>query len=452
VNADALILDAGRVVFATLLVLTNGFFVAAEIAMVRIRETQLSELERRGVGGAAAARTLRAQLNSAIATTQVGVTFASLLLGWLVEPLVGETLDPVLRWVGLGGSQVAHRVVFGLGFLMMSFVLIVAGEMAPKALALRQTEAVALATARPLLAAQWLFRPLIWIVEHAAHWILERFGVSGSIDDVGQSLEEIRLMLRTRPVRAGGDLGRDIVINALDLRRRVVGDVMRPRREITALGANQTIEACFAVAERSRYSRFPLCEGGDLDRTLGVVHCKDLFAARGRAVRGADLLSVAKPLIYVPETARLERLLELFLERRLHLAVVVDEFGGTTGLITLENILEELVGQIQDEFDQEKPRISARSDDVWELDGALPLFELGELVGERLESSEATTVGGWATQRLGGFPRRGDVVPLGAWMLVIEELDGLRVSRAALQRVAGPPADAPQEPPAGAVG
>ena len=186
----------------------------------------------------------------------------------------------------------------------------------------------------------------------------------------------------TRAETAGQPrLGRDIVLNALDLRQRIVREVMRPRQEIVALDTEASMAECLDVAEKTRYSRFPLCEGGDLDKTLGVVHIKDLYAMRIKARTGADLLPVARKLIYVPETARLEKLLQLFLERKLHLAIVVDEYGGTVGLVTLENILEELVGQIQDEFDQEKPLLVRASETTWEAAGALPLHELEELIG-----------------------------------------------------------------------
>ncbi len=187
------------------------------------------------------------------------------------------------------------------------------------------------------------------------------------------------------------------------------------------------------VVERSRYSRFPLCEHGDLDQTLGVVHIKDLYARRKRGRTGADLISVARPLIFVPETARLERLLQFFLERKLHLALVVDEFGGTTGMVTLEDILEQLVGPIQDEFDHEKPRLIQRGDSEWEIDGTVPLFELAELTGETIEMAGVTTVGGWVTALVGGFPREGQIVPIGRFELLIEALDGMRVSRLSLR-------------------
>ncbi len=224
------------------------------------------------------------------------------------------------------------------------------------------------------------------------------------------------------------------MLNALDLRHRVAREVMRPRQEIVLLDTEASIAECLDVAEKTRYSRFPLCEGGDLDKTLGVVHIKDLYAMRIKARSGADLLPAARKLIYVPETARLEKLLQLFLERKLHLAIVVDEYGGTLGMVTLENILEELVGQIQDEFDQEKPLLLQRDENTWEVDGALPLHDLEELVGQNLSEEGITTTSGWVTQRLGGFPKRGDALKLGFFELRVESMEGPRVAQLKLTR------------------
>src|SRR5437879_11276379 len=165
---------------------------------------------------------------------------------------------------------------------------------------------------------------------------------------------------------------------------------MRPRQEITFLDTEASIAECLEVAEKTRYSRFPLCEAGDLDKTLGVIHIKDLYALRNRAQSGGELRSAARKLIYAPETARLEKLLQLFLERKLHFAIVVDEYGGTVGMVTIENILEELVGQIQDEFDQEKPLLVPRGRNTWEVAGALPVQDLEELVGEPLRQAGIT--------------------------------------------------------------
>jgi CBS domain containing-hemolysin-like protein len=186
---------------------------------------------------------------------------------------------------------------------------------------------------------------------------------------------------------------------------------------------------CLEIAEKMRYSRFPLCEGGDLDKTLGVVHIKDLYAMRNRAQTGGELLPVAKKLIYVPEMARLEKLLQFFLERKLHFAIVVDEYGGTVGMVTLENVLEELVGQIQDEFDQENPLLVRKGEMMWEVSGALPLHELDQIITEPLAEEGVTTVSGWVTHRLGGFPKVGDVLTVGQCELRVEAMEGTRVAK-----------------------
>jgi CBS domain containing-hemolysin-like protein len=221
----------------------------------------------------------------------------------------------------------------------------------------------------------------------------------------------------------------------MDLQYRIVREVMRPRREIVALSTGASMTECLEIAEKSRYSRFPLCHEGNLDNTLGVVHFKDLFAARLKARSGAELASVARKLIYVPETARLEKLLQLFQHRKLHLAIVVDEYGGTVGMITLENILEELVGQIQDEFDQEKPLMSKIGADSWELAGALPLHQLSGLIQESIADENMSTVSGWVTQQLGGFPKVGDRIKFGAYDLRVEEMDYLRVAKLMLTKL-----------------
>jgi CBS domain containing-hemolysin-like protein len=236
--------------------------------------------------------------------------------------------------------------------------------------------------------------------------------------------------------------GRNLILNALDLRHRVAREVMRPRYEVIAFDTDASLAECLALAEKTRYSRFPLCEGGDLDKTRGVVHIKDLYPAlRDPAPVGrtaADLLPVARPLIYVPETARLEKLLQLFLERKLHFAIVVDEYGGTIGIVTLENVLEALVGQIQDEFDQEKSELTLVSENVWEAAGTLPLHELEKIIGETHLEESVATASGWMTQKLGGFPKAGDALTIGACELRVEEMDGPRVARLKITRHAVP--------------
>tara|TARA_B100000427_G_C15337963_1_gene519833 strand:- start:156 stop:821 length:666 start_codon:yes stop_codon:yes gene_type:complete len=210
---------------------------------------------------------------------------------------------------------------------------------------------------------------------------------------------------------------------------------MRPRREIVGFNTASDIEACLKVAEETRHSRFPLCVDGNLDQTQGVVHIKDLYANRNSTKRAIDLADCTRDLVYAPETARLEGLLQIFLNKKLHFGLVVNEYGDTVGMITLENILEELVGQIQDEFDHEKPFFELLEEDVWSLQGAMPLHELAELTGEDCDESGVTTVSGLITKRLGSFPKVGDILELGPYELRVEQTFRLQVEQARLTRL-----------------
>ncbi len=419
-----------------LLVLLNGFFVAAEFALVKIRETQLDPLVARNHRRAKIARRIVSNLDASLSATQLGITLASLGLGWIGEPVFADLLHPLMTWLQIESPKVQHTISFAVGFSVITFLHIVAGELAPKSLAIQKPLPTSLWIAAPL---EWFYKisfPFIWILNHSAMWLLRRFGIEPVSEmELVHSEEELRLLFSgTRKHSGGSSLGRDIVLNAMDLRNRSVRDVMRPRQEIEFFDTDATIAECVDTAEKSRYSRFPLCENGNLDKTLGVVHIKDLYPMRLKARTGAELVSVVRKLIYVPETSRLERLLQLFLERKMHFAIVVDEYGGTVGIVTLENILEELVGQIQDEFDQEQPLLKKENEQTWEISGALPLHELSELVGESLQENGITTTSGWVTHSLGGFPKAGDTLTIGQFDLRVEEMDGLRVSRLKLTK------------------
>jgi len=211
---------------------------------------------------------------------------------------------------------------------------------------------------------------------------------------------------------------------------------MHPRQDIVSLNTEATIQDCLELADQTRFSRLPLCEDGNVDKTLGVVHSKDLSRQRHNAKMGRDLQRVAHKLIFIPETARLERLLHLFLERKAHMALVVDEFGGTVGLVTLEDVLEALVGPIEDEFDQEKELIIRTDSHTWELDGALPLYRLAELTGESVQAShQVSTLSGWVLQRLARFPQVGDEVRLPGWALRVLSVAGTRATKMKLERL-----------------
>jgi CBS domain containing-hemolysin-like protein len=427
-TASSVIID---ILLVLTLVLFNGFFVAAEFALVRVRGTELDMLVAKKNRRAKVARHILSNLNSYLSATQLGITMASLALGWVGEPVFTFLLSPALAALHVRSEAMRHSLSFAIGFSALTFLHITAGELAPKWAAIQKPVPIALQIAQPL---RWFFLlsyPFNWVLNHSAQWLLRQVGIQFRGEhERGHSEEELRLLLGAAQKKSGGtELGRDIVLNALDLRRRVARDVMRPRKEIVALDTESAIAECLDIADKTRYSRFPLAEAGNLDKTLGVVHIKDLYGMRLKARTGADLATAARKLVYVPESARLEKLLQVLLERKLHMAIVVDEYGGTMGMVTLENILEELVGQIQDEFDQEKPLLVRAGENVWEASGALPLHELAELVGEPLQDEDVTTASGWVTHRLGGFPKLGDTVSAGLWDLRVEEIEGMRVAR-----------------------
>jgi CBS domain containing-hemolysin-like protein len=359
---------------------------------------------------------------------------ASLGLGWLAQPVFTSILTPVLVWGGVTSVPIQHSVAFVVGFVVATFLQIVLGELGPKWFAIQNALPVSLWVARPLDLFYRLSYPFNWVLNQSAQWLLRRVGIEADTSALFvHSEEELRLMLAQK--RSGSTrLSRDIMLNALDLTRHTVRNIMRPRKEIIALNTETSLAECLDVVEKTRYSRFPLAESGDLDKTLGVVHLKDLFAVRFKARRASELQNMARKLIYVPETTRLEKMLALFLERKLHLAIVVDEYGATVGMVTLENILEELVGQIQDEFDQEKPLLQTIDANTWQVDGALPIHELAETVGQKLSDDGISTTSGWVTQRLGGFPKVGDVLTLGAFELRVEQMEGPRVALLKLTR------------------
>jgi CBS domain containing-hemolysin-like protein len=418
------------------LVALNGFFVAAEFALVKIRETQLEPLVSKGNVRARVARQIVGNLNAFLSATQLGITMASLGLGWIGQPIFTALLSPLLLSLHVESEAARRSISFAIGFSALTFLHITAGELAPKWLTIRSPLPISLWVAQPLKWFYFASYPFNWLLNHTARWLLQQVGLEGALDGKRlHSEEELRLLVAAAQKQAGGSaLGRNIVLNALDLRQRIVREVMRPRQEIVPLDTEGSMAQCLEVAEKTRYSRFPLAEGGDMDRTLGVVHIKDLYAMRLKGRSGADLRPVARKLVYIPETAHLEKLLHLLLERKLHLAIVVDEYGSTVGMVTLENILEELVGQIQDEFDQEKPLLVRTGDGTWEAAGILPLHELEDLVGEPMRAEGVTTVSGWVTHQVGGFPKVGDLLSAGAYEMRVEAVEGPRVERLKLSK------------------
>jgi len=431
VNWDALISIGLKLLAVAALVLFNTFFVAAELAFVRIRDTQLAPLAEKGNRRARTARHIVKHIDSYIGATQFGITLASMALGVLVEPVFHALLEPVFPLLKISNEHTQGTIAIVVGFFVNCYLLIIAGELVPKAIAIRRTLQMSLWVASPL---NWFSRisyPFIWVLHRSSQIVLRWLGFSGGELHDRHSEEELRVVLSA--AQGAGDR-RDLILNALDLRHRTAREVMRPRNEITAFDTTATLGECIALAEKTRYSRFPICENGDLDKTLGVIHIKDLYALRERAKTAVELLPLARALFYIPETASLDKLLRRFIDRKLHFAVVVDEFGGTVGIVTLENAIEALVGQIQDEFDTEKSELIRLGENVWEVAGTLALHDLEKIIGTVPHDENTTTTSGWVTEKLGGFPRPGDFVNVGEFELRVEEMDGPRVGKLKVSR------------------
>ena len=426
---DSPILLTGKLVTVAVLVLLNGFFVVAEFALVKIRGSHLDTLAAAGNKRATFVKQIKDNLNAYLSACQVGITMASLGLGWLGEPFLARILQPFFAVAGIESPAVIKSISFALAFSAITFLHIVLGEQAPKILAIRKAMPAALFVSAPLRWFYAIFKPAIWFLNAASNWVIRHLLRVEPIaeGELAHSEEELRLIVRESEKSAEvTPLGRELVFNVLDLRDRVVRDIMTPRGEIVYLDLEDDFETNVKKAIESRHTRFPLCRE-NLDNTVGLVHIKELLPMMRDP--HPDLLKIKRDLIPLPEMMPLESLLKLFLNKHAHLAIVVDEFGGTVGMVTLENVLEELVGDIQDEFDFEKEEFRKISASEFSVDGALGLYELNDLAKLELESADVSTIGGYVTHLLGHLPKTGEQVKIDNYLVTVSQADSRRVKQ-----------------------
>ncbi len=431
--------DGGTIVLQWIgifaLVLLNGFFVAAEFALVKVRSSQLETLEQEGNRRAAQTKKALSHLDAYLSATQLGITLTSLGLGWVGEPFLAAMLEPLFLKVGVSESWI-HALSFAIAFSIITFLHIVLGELAPKSLAIRKSVSTSLFVAAPLGWFYTLFKPAIWFLNGAANKLLKYFFriEPASEHELAHSEEELRVILaESAKAREVSPLGKELLINALDLRERVVRDIHTPRGSVIFLNTEDTFAENVKRAEESRHTRFPLCRG-HLDDTLGLVHIKDLLKLL-REGGSPNIESIRRELQTVPEMMPLEKLLAFFLKNHAHIALVVDEYGGAVGIVTLDNVLEEIVGDIQDEFDTEKPEMRKVTHDEFLVDGSLGLYELNDMISLELESSEVSTVGGYITQLIGHLPAVGEKTRVEEFEATVTKSDGRRVIEVNFKRI-----------------
>jgi CBS domain containing-hemolysin-like protein len=424
------------------LVALNGFFVASEFAIVKVRSSQLDALAARGNRRAVHARQVTAHLDAYLSATQRGITLASLGLGWLGEPFLAQMIEPFFALAHVTSPALIHAVSFALAFTTITVLHIVLGELAPKSLAIRKAVPTALWVSRPLALFYTAFKPAIALLNALATWLLKRVLRLKPVaeSELAHSEEELRLILDESAKSARiSPLSHEIVDNAFDMRRRLVREVMTPRGEVVYLEVNLSFRENLQRAKAARHTRFPLC-AEHLDRTIGLVHIKDLLAQLDESQ--PSLLAIKRELLAVPEMMPLEKLLTRFRARRAHLALVVDEFGTSAGIVTLQDVIAEVLGPLPDEFGLEREEFQRLSKDEFLVDGTLGLHELSDLAGLAWKDEDVTTVGGYVVRRLGYLPSKGEQLRLDGYTVTVEQTDGRRVQQLRFRRVAQTPTPA----------
>jgi CBS domain containing-hemolysin-like protein len=416
-------------------VLLNAFFVAAEFAIVKVRSTQLDALVEEGNATAIVARKALRNLDGYLSATQLGITLASIALGMVGEPYVARVIQPLMWKLGITSDTVISSVSIGVGFGVVTFLHVVLGELLPKSLAIRKALATTMVVSAPLHFFYVVFKPAIWVLNGAANWLLKvLFRLEpASESELAHSEEELRhIVAESQKSKEVTETEKDILLNALALNDRCVRDVMTPRNTVISLDADDSFEASLKTAIDSKHTRYPLVEG-HLDHSIGIIHIKDLLALIGKPQ--PDLRKIKRELHMVPEMMPIDKLLRFFLDKHVHVALAVDEFGGAVGIVTLDNVLEEIVGDIQDEFDHEVSEFKRINENEFTVEGTFNLYELADQTGIELESDEVTTIGGYVTHLLGHLPKVGEKVIIEDYEVTTTKADLRRVQQLQFKRL-----------------
>jgi CBS domain containing-hemolysin-like protein len=435
-----------RVVAILLLVAANAFFVAAEFALVSVRDTRLQQLIEAGRSGARTVLKLHANLDLLLSAVQFGVTLASLGLGWLGESTLAHLLLPVFD--GLPHSAVyAHSVASVLSFLIITYLLVTLGELVPKAIALQRAERVALAVAGTMDVFMNISRPALFVFSRSAGWVLRAIGTRPARERGVHSPEEIKLVVTaSRRVGLLPKVQEEMIHAALELDDITVREIMVPRTSVFSLSADMPLDEALGRAVEEQHSRIPVYDPERPDHIIGVLYAKELMrwmylrSLQSRELRWEPLVplkvrNLMRAALVVPETKCVSDLLVDFKERRRHLAIVVDEFGTTTGVVTVEDVLEQLVGEMEDEFDVTEPPRPVLGG-VIELDAAINIRDLDAQYQVTLPRDEGfETLAGFVLSRLQHIPRGGESFEYEGRRFTVVEMNGLRVARVRIETV-----------------
>ncbi len=409
------------------LILLNGYFVAAEYGLVTARRTRIRELEEQGNRRARSVMQITADPPRFIAAMQLGVTATSLAIGALGEQALAKVFDPIL----------ASVIALALSFLIITFLHVVIGELVPKGVALRYSERTALAVSTPVRTFFVVFKPLIWVLQEASELVLRAFGIEppGAEDDV---LSEAELKMVLDRSTAHGEIEQqeqEMLYKVFDFADKEVSAVMVPRPEVVALSVELPPEEALAAMIESPYTRYPVYRGS-LDQIVGVLHVRDLISAlTDRGIAGVQVEELVRPAHIVPETKDLAALLGEFRRTNQHMAIVVDEYGELEGIVTLEDLLEEIVGEIEDEFDLPDESIERLPNGKMRIDGTFPIDDFNEQFDRQLPIEDYHTVGGFVFGLIGRAPEPGDEVAHDGTRFTVLEVEGSRIERIEVELV-----------------
>lgn len=424
--------DLFSLAMVVVLIAINAFFVAAEFALVSVRRTRIEEMVAQGRSGAESVRRAVSEPDRFIAATQLGITLASLGLGWVGEPGLAHLVDPIAASIPIPASMAdltAHGISAALAFGVITFLHVVLGELTPKSIALQRSEQTALFVARPMIGVEWIFKPAIWLLNGTGNLVVRIFGLEPtSTHELAHSPEEIKML-----AAASADQGileeseYDMLDSIFDLRRMSVRQLMIPRTEMSALPADATLRDAVALQKENPHGKFPVYEK-DVDHVVGVLYLRDVIEHLAGGRLDAAVQGFIREAIFVPDTARINTALRTFRDKRERVAIVLDEYGGTAGMLTLEDIVEEITGELPEQSDgDEPPDIVLGTDGQWRVNGLTLIEDVNEALNLTLIDENYDTIGGYVMGKLERIPKKGDEIQSGKVHFRVERVDGMRI-------------------------
>ncbi|RBQ31849.1 hypothetical protein CRU92_03550 [Arcobacter sp. FW59] len=416
-------------IVALFLVFLNGFFVLSEFAIVKVRKTKLEEFVKQGRRGAPLALKMSNSLDTYLSATQLGITFSSLALGWIGEPALARLIESNVTFLA-NNPVLLHTISFVIAFAIVTFLHVVFGEIVPKSIAIAKAEVMALYIARPLYIFWLVFYPLIRFFDIVAASILRMLGVRPATEhELSHSEEELRIIVN-ESFKGGhiDSIESEIIKNAVDFSETVAKEIMTPRKDMICINSEKSIEENIQRLTSTRHTRYPYCHGGK-DNITGMIHTRDLLnnSLEGKTV---DFSKFVRPIIMVPENTSISNILTRMNKSRIHLALVIDEYGGTSGLITMDDILEELIGETTDEHDPKQETIKKIDENIYEFDGMVNIEKVEEILDISFDETEiSVTIGGRIINIVGRLPIVGEVIEDTYCTYKILEIENNRIKK-----------------------